>query len=53
MKTRTLLVVVMSLLSLLLVACAAQKIEVGKTSGFLSDYSGMTKGTEEQLGMVY
>lgn len=53
MKTRALLVVVMSVLCFLLVACAAQKIEVGKTSGFLSDYSDLVKGSEEQLGLIY
>ena len=36
-----------------LVGCAAHKVEDVKESGFLGDYSGFKKGTEDQLGLVY
>lgn len=53
MKKYTLLTVFVSLIFVLLVGCSAQKIDVGKTSGFLSNYSDLVAGSEEQLGLVY
>ncbi|MDH3997763.1 MAG: DUF3313 domain-containing protein [Desulfuromonadales bacterium] len=53
MKTKALLVAIAALSCLFLVACAAQKIEVKTTSGFLADYSALAKGGEDQLGLVY
>lgn len=37
----------------MLLGCAAHKIEVENTSGFLSDYPGLDEGSEEPLGLVY
>ncbi|MCK4837990.1 MAG: DUF3313 domain-containing protein [Desulfobulbaceae bacterium] len=53
MTRKTSLQIVCLIMVVLIAGCAAQKIETKETSGFLKDYSDFSKGSKEQLGMIY
>ncbi len=53
MTRKTSLTIVCLIMAVLIGGCAAQKIETKETSGFLKNYSDLSKGSEEQLGLVY
>ena len=53
MKKKTVKNLLCLIMIILIGGCAAQQIETKETSGFLKDYSGFSKGGEEQLGMIY
>ena len=53
MTSKTSLLIVGLIMAFLIGGCAAQKIETKETSDFLKDYSDFSKGSEEQLGLIY
>ena len=53
MNKKTVQAILCLMMIVLIGGCAAQKIETKETSGFLKDYSGFSKGSEEQLGLIY